>query len=161
MKYSQIRDRIDDGDVVAYSFRRGWFTSWYAFKVNFVRLAQMSEYSHIGFVQWQDGRLWLVDAVTPFVRNIPLSDDLPCFIVSGRGLTPEQRLKAMALVGKARYSIWDAIKAFFGVNDREDDRISCGELVNLIFSFPCKDTPAEIVRYLLATGSTLYEVNEV
>ena len=77
MAYLDLRDQIKDGDVLAYQYVNGWFKTWYSFKVNLVRLVTRSEYSHVGMAVLVEGRVMLLDSVTPVVRLIPLSNDLP------------------------------------------------------------------------------------
>ena len=156
--YKDIRPQIKSGDVLGWTHRK--WNSWYDLKVMFVRLAQMSEYSHVGIALVEDGRVWVLEAVTPLVRKVPLSDDLPCYVVTGNGLTPEQRLKALSMVGKAKYSQWEAVKAFFGKNTLEDDRIECAEFVVEVLGLSCKAIPSEVIDFKLSQGALLTKVAE-
>lgn len=156
--YKNIRPAIKSGDILAWTHRK--WTSWYDIKVMMVRLFQLSEYCHVGLALVEDGRVWVLEAVTPYVRKVPLSDELPCYVITGNGLTEEQKLKAISLVGKAEYSQWEAIKAFFGKNTLNDDRIECAEYVCQILDLPCKAIPTTVVDYKLSQGALLTKVSE-
>lgn len=156
MKYSEIRDSIKSGDILAWTHRFKW--TWYDIKCYAVRIFTVSEYSHVGIAVVQNGRVWVLEAVTPTVRLVPLSGEIPCYIVGGTGLTEAQLLKGMALVGKAKYSQLEAIKAFFGLNSVENDKWECGELVNYVLDLEGQAVPSKIVESMLDKGSTITKV---
>lgn len=158
MKYANARPLIRSGDVLAWKHRR--LRSFYDFKVMLVRLFTMSEYSHVGIALVMGGRVWVLEAVTPRVRLVPLSNLLPCYHLTGSGMTEEQIEAGLALVGKdeVQYSQGDAVKAYFGYNNRTDGDISCAEFVNTILTNNCKDTPAATVDHMLQTSSILTEI---
>jgi hypothetical protein len=57
--------------------------------------------------------------------------------------------RAFELVGKAKYSQWEAIKAYFGKN-KNPNAWQCAEFVQEVLytngtDLKCKDTPSEIV----------------
>ena len=70
-KYSEYRDQIKSGDLLAWSHRG--FRSWHDFKVQAVRLFTQSEYSHVGIAWVVGGRVFVIEAVEPRVRIFPLS----------------------------------------------------------------------------------------
>jgi hypothetical protein len=158
MKYSEIRDTLQSGDILAWTHRFKW--TWYDFKCYMVRLFTVSEYSHVGVCIVQDGRVWVLEAVTPTVRLVPLSDEVPCFVLKGKGLTEEQKLRGMALVGKAKYSQWEAILAYFGKNDLNNDRWECAELVDYVLDLNLEATPASLVDELLQQGYPMYTITK-
>jgi hypothetical protein len=159
MKYSDARSLIRSGDVLAWT-HRPW-DSWYDFKVQMVRLFQRSEYSHVGVAVVMGGRVWVLEAVAPHVRFVPLSNELPCFHVTGLQLSDAQLEKGLALVGKETigYSQIEAVRAFLDETRHFTGKdIECGELVNYVLGFTCRATPAAIINYLLQNSSTLMEI---
>lgn len=72
MKYAAARPTIKSGDLLAFT-HRSWRT-WKDIKIQLVRLATQSEYSHVG-IAWvpQGGRVFVLEAVTPCTRIFPLS----------------------------------------------------------------------------------------
>ena len=158
MKYSEIRDSLESGDILAWTHRWKW--TWYDFKCYMVRVFTVSEYSHVGLCVVQDGRVWVLEAVTPTVRLIPLRDETPCYVLKGRGLTEEQRLRGMALVGRAKYSQWEAIKAYFGKNDIHNDKWECAEFVDHILDLDIEATPAAMVSVLLDRGYPMQTITK-
>jgi hypothetical protein len=162
MKYDQFRLHIRSGDVLAWSHREGWFESWHSFKVNLVRLFQMSEYSHVGLAWNIAGRVFVIESVNPVVRIVPLSNLLPCYHLTGQGgMSDAQVRRALALVGKGKYSEVEAIAAQFGANDLANDKWECAEFVNYVLgSMRFKATPSGLVNYLLRDGAMLTEITE-
>lgn len=155
MKYSTVRPTIKSGDVLAFSHRK--LRSFYDLKIMLVRLFTLSEYSHVGLAIVMGGRVWILEAVTPRIQLVPLSNLLPCYVVSGTKMTPYEVNAALNWVGRAdiEYSQFEAIKGYLGVNNRNDGAIQCEELVNLLLGLPCADTPSATVEYMLRNGSTL------
>ena len=156
--YKDVRPTIKSGDILAWT-HKSW-KSWYDIKIMIVRLMQLSEYCHVGIAVVGQDRVWIVESVTPLVRIVPLSGELPCYVITGNGLTDKQRLKAISMIGKAEYSQWEAIKAFFKGNTLNDDRLQCAEFVAEILDLPCKATPSSIVDYKLSQGASLIKVAE-
>lgn len=159
MKYVDARPTIQSGSVLAWT-HRSWRT-WYDIKIQMVRLFQLSEYCHVGIALVMGGRVWVLEAVTPRVRLVPLSNLLPCYHLTGSGMSDEQIEAGLAWVGKEdiEYSQIEAVRAYFGKNNRADGHIQCAEMVNTLLALPCKDTPSATVAYLLGNGSTLTELN--
>lgn len=160
MTYDEFRRHIHSGDVVAWSHRGGWFDSFHSFKINLVRLMQMSEYSHVGLCWNVAGRVFVVESVVPTVRIVPLSNLLPCFHISGAGgMTDAQIKKALALVGKGKYSELEAVKGYFGKNDISNDQWECAEFVNHVLDLVgFKATPSGLIAHMLRNGSRLTEL---
>lgn len=160
MKYANYRDKIKSGDVLAWTHRASWFSSWYDFKVNFVRLVTMSEYSHVGIAWVFQGRVFVIESVTPFVRIVPLSNLLPAYVLTGKGeLTEEQLNKAIELVGVGKYSIPEAMIAFLDKNDIHNDKWECAEFVKYVLDLDCTATPAKVVQKMQEGDSTLVEIS--
>lgn len=112
--YGWMRPSFKSGDLIAQS--HGDWKSWQGIQVIGVRAFTLSTYSHVGVIEVDetDGRVYLIEAVVPEIRRIPLSQagsfyHLPLPVV----WTPETTEFAHAQIGKP-YSKWDAIRAYFG-----------------------------------------------
>ena len=159
MNYLDIRDQIKSGDVIAQSHRQ-WGTL-HDLQVQAVRIATMSEYSHVGIAWVVAGRVFILEAVSAVVRIFPLSRAGDFFLLD-RGLwSDEAEARAMKHVG-APYSKIDAVRSFFGLSDDTDDAWFCSEYVCSVLGIHLdKPTPAALVRYLLdREGLTLSSVNQ-
>jgi hypothetical protein len=110
-QYLEHRTGIESGDILAWS-HRGWKTV-HDVKIQAVRLATESEYSHVGVAWRVGGRLLVLEAVEPCARIYPLSK-LGSFyhIPMGAAWTPDVEEGALSFVG-AEYKQLDAIRAFF------------------------------------------------
>ena len=111
MRYSEIRNTIKSGDLLAWS-HRGW-GSWHDFKIQMVRMFTRSEYSHVGIAWVQGGRVWVIEAVEPCARVYPLSK-LGDFYLTQLPIEWTSAIEENALehIG-AEYRQLDAIRAFF------------------------------------------------
>lgn len=115
MKYADARARIKSGDVVAFTHRK--LSTFYDFQVWMVRWATASKYCHVGLAFEYGGRLWLLEAVTPTVRMVPLSHFAAegFDVVSLNAPMSDREVRAaLAEVGVSAYSKWQAVLAFFG-----------------------------------------------
>jgi len=148
MKYADYRDRIRSGDVLAWSHIP--LRSFYDLLIWIVRIVTVSEYAHVGLALRISGRVWVLESVRPFVRLVPLSNLLPVYVIqTGVHWTPDVEAYALSLVGKARYSRWEAIKAFFGQNE-DDEAWECAELVKEVLekarvTLPGRAVPSDVV----------------
>jgi hypothetical protein len=157
MKYPDYRGNIKSGDVLAWS-HRGW-GSLYDFKIQMVRLATRSEYSHVG-VAWVVGsRVLVIEAVEPRARLYPLSK-LGSFYHIGMDApwAVETEEAALTLVG-VEYRQLEAIRLFF--KDREPGNASeCAALVLEVlgkdgFDLGRRATPDAVVQAALELGKSL------
>jgi hypothetical protein len=156
VKYADARSKIKSGDVLAWS-HLGW-GSWYAIQIQLVRIFTRSEYSHVGIAWCVGERVFVLEAVTAGVRIFPLSKSLPFFLLPWRRLTDDQLVFALDKIAQ-RYSKIEAIKAFFGVNDKTDLEWQCAEYVASVLGLPCEATPSAVVGYLLENDSSVSEVS--
>jgi hypothetical protein len=152
MKYSEIRDTIKTGDVLAWS--EGDWKTWHGFQLNIVRAFTRSTYNHVGVAYVVSGRVFVVEAVVPLVRIFPLSKVLPCYLMHiPFESTPEMEERMMELVGKP-YSKWEAIRSLFTKATDSESVWECSKLVNSVLGKvddrfnQINDTPAETVRLL-------------
>lgn len=152
MIYTDFRDQIKTGDILAWTHRFRW--TWYDLQVTAVRIFTMSEYTHVGIAVVMDGRVWVLESVRPLVRLVPLSGELPCYHLPGNGMTEEQRVTAFALVGKGQYSRLEAVMSFFG-KAKANSTWSCAEFVCHVLGIKATPTPTEVVQAMLDSGATL------
>ena len=157
--YPNIRQHIKSGDLLAWSHRAPWWSSWRDFKIALVRLFTRSEYSHVG-IAWRVGqRVFVIEAVMPAVRIFPLSQVLPFYWVPMPQYWSDQVEEyALNQVGDA-YSEWDAMVGYFGMpaNDRREQ---CAELAIRIAQQGNVDlgdraTPDGVVLRAQEQGATL------
>lgn len=159
MKYTAVRSHIQSGDILAWSHRK--VKSWYDFKVMMVRLFTMSEYVHVGVAWVYNGRIFVIESVIPYVRIVPLSNLLPCYVIhTNTKWKPETEQRAMDLVGLAGYSQLEAVKALFSAN-KDPNKWECAELVQELYKcdgidLNCKAIPSAIVASAQALGSMDY-----
>lgn len=162
MKYSEFREQIRSGDLLAWS-HRGW-SSWYDIKVQAIRVFTQSEYCHVGMALVLGGRVWVIESVTPLVRLVPLSNLLPFYHINLHRfhLWQEDIEHALSYVGNDEYlySQIEAIKAFFETNDPENKKLECAEFVKMIWNraglvVPGRDVPSDLVRETLGLGGKL------
>lgn len=160
MKYADIRDQIKSGYTLAWTHRK--LKTWYDFKVMLVRAVTMSKYSHVGMAIVLAGRVWVVESVTPHIRMVPLSNLLPCDLITDEVLTDEQVERAISFVGREdyTYSQLEAVKAYFGRNNPLDKSIECAEFVNMAHDRnDWKATPSAVVDRLLENNQTIVEIH--
>lgn len=155
MKYQDFRQSIKSGDVIAYTHKG--IRSYYDFKVWLVRLFTQSEYVHVAVAWCVAGRVFLLEAVASGVRIFPLSLDLPCFHLTGNGLTDAQLEYAMQRVGQG-YSFIECAAGYLGKNNPDDTNWECAEYVAAILNLSCRATPSAVVQHMLMTGSTMTEI---
>lgn len=114
MNYLEARSKVKTGDLITLT-HRSWKT-WYDFQIQMVRLFDQSEYCHVGMIVWIGDTVFVVESVTPTVRLVPLSNFVEegfYWIPLGGLSSTEEVNAALSMVGKARYSKWDAVKGWF------------------------------------------------
>jgi len=159
MLYSEHRDSIQSGDLLAWS-HHGW-ALWYDFQIQVVRMFTRSEYAHVGIAWRTSGRLFVIEAVTPRVQIFPLSLCENFYHLSmGKELTWDAEEFALSQVGEP-YSKWMCLKAAFH-NLRKGDlgEWQCAKLANEIlrvngFDFGETYEPTSLVQAVLDTGKSL------
>jgi len=160
MDYATARPQIRSGDLLAWT-HHGW-KSWYDIKVQIVRLWQRSEYAHVGTAWEMGGRVWVIEAVTPYPRIIPLSNALPFYWAPlDAEWRPETEGQALSMIGKDRnvYSQAEAIRGALGTLQPGVDNLwMCAELAWCIAAWDGLDlgsdiTPAGLVRAAMERGA--------
>ena len=162
MKYIEYRSKIKSGDLLAWSHRG--FSSWYDLKLQLIRYATRSEYVHVGIAWNFQGRVFVIEAVDPYVRIVPLGNLLPCYIVPlNLPWSKETENLAMSYVGKGEYSQVEAIKALFGKN--KSKYLQCVEFARILLeseglTFDIKDLPTELVFAAQKHSGCMYYLEE-
>jgi len=152
MQYLNYRENLVSGDVVA------WKGKSLVSKI--IRLFTNSEYSHVGLVWVSNNRVFIIEAVYPLVRIVPLSSLLPCYVISmGKSLEPYAESNALSMVGVATYSAWEAILSYFGLN-RDPSSWQCVEFVKSILKDNNQeilglDTPSEFILNIQKQGKSV------
>ncbi len=171
MNYAQARPLIKSGDALFWS-HYDWST-WYDIQVQAVRLGTQSEYCHAAVAWEYAGRVWCIEAVSPLIRLVPLSN-----LIGTHGfywapldvpMTNEELEFALAKVSIGKYSKVEAVRAQFEqLNNQDDDSWQCAEFLIACrarsgLNLGPKATPAAAVRKVQELGKPVYMVlpNEV
>lgn len=167
MNYSEVRSRIQSGDILAWS-HYDWST-WYDIKVQAVRMGTESEYSHVALARVMDGRVWCLESVTPLVRCVPLSNLIEkgfYWIPMGREMSPPELEYAYSKVAIAHYSQIEAVKAQIcaGLQSHDENVMECAKYVRACCAMSGltvgdKDVPAAVVRGAQDMGKSVFFVN--
>jgi hypothetical protein len=154
MDYATARPHIKSGDLLAFS-HVGW-GSWYAWKIQIVRMMTRSEFSHVAIAWVIGGRVFALEAVIPLVRIYPLSKlgDFYHLPLNTHWNWAEEF--AMAHVGTP-YSQLKAIRAFFKPV-LHDGVTECAEYASDVLLMAGVDlgpiaTPTAVVRAAQMQGS--------
>lgn len=165
MKYSECRDEIQAGDLVVFTHYK--WASLYDIQVQLVRLFSLTEYTHVGVIVKIGNRLFIAESVSPVVRLVPLSNfaEEGFFVIPTRNpMTDEELEYLLKHVGKAKYSKWQAIKAWLNDLDiGKDGEFECAEYVIAARRLSSLDlgpraVPACVVQEALNKGLRLYYV---
>jgi hypothetical protein len=157
MDYLDVRPEIKSGDILAFS-HVGWKT-WHDWKIQAVRMATRSLYSHVATAWVVGGRVLVIEAVQPLVRIFPLSKLGDFYWVPMNApWSPAAEAKAMSAVGE-KYSQIQAIESFFG-EPKKDNLWQCCEFTKTVAEtdgiiIDCHPTPANIMQTLQEMGKTI------
>lgn len=160
------RDDIQSGDLLIWAGNNGGNKS--SFYLKLVRLLTMSDYGHVS-VAWRTPEgLFHVEATQPCIREsvITPEDDFYCIHM---GLKLQEQALARFFDDKIglKYSIQDAICAYFGLTLKDDRRYQCVELANLFYrsvgiNFGKVYVPGKFIRKIMAlTGKSLVKYNSI
>ena len=165
MKYSDIRNQIKSGDVLAWN-HRSW-RSWYDIKIQMVRILSRSEFIHTGTAWVVGGRVFVIESVIPYVRIIPLSSVLDCYWIP---MDLEDKWSsvedyALNFIGKGPYSQTESILQMVkDSSPAENNKWFCSKLTNELLrkmevqSCAHPVTPSALVDHLLNLGKPLYKI---
>ena len=163
--YSETRQEFQSGDLIVLSHYK--WTSWYDLQVMAVRLFSATEYCHIGVCVVLGGRVWVAESVSPVVRFIPLSNyaEDGFYVIPTRTVMQEGELEfLLSKIGKAKYSKWQAIKAYLKrLKLGADDEYECAEYAICARRLSGLDVgpvavPANVVKQAMKQGMRMYYV---
>lgn len=165
LTYTSARAQIQSGDLIALKHKR-WRT-FYDWQVQAVQTVTQSPYCHVAQVWAVGERLFVLEAVTPLVRMVPLTYFAMegfYWIQIGTPMNDVELAKALEQVAIAGYSKWQALLAFFGRLELGADQVTqCCEYVITNRRLSGVDlgpvaTPAAVVQAALAQGKPLFYV---
>lgn len=164
--YSQVRDSIKTGDLLAWHITRA--TSLFDFTLILYQKLFNVKFSHVALAVWVGNRLFAVEATPTKVRMIPLSM-LDNFYLLSAGI--ESTPKHFDIIGRhlgKPYSLFDLLRVHLGFKG-SDQKLYCSELAlqyydeigyftDDIDEFDDRiPTPDDIVERVLAQSKTLIE----
>lgn len=157
MKYSEVRNKIKSGDLLAFS-HKSWKT-WKDIKAQIVRMVTRSDYSHVGTAWVIGDRVFVIEAVIPQARIYPLSKRGDFYWLPMNAVwTDKVEETALSYVGDS-YSQLAAIKAFFK-NIGKHNTQECAALAITIadaagIDLGDKQTPDAVVLRAQMNGSAI------
>jgi hypothetical protein len=159
MEYTDIRPLIDSGDVLAFG-HEDWKTKS-DLEIQAVRFVTQSEFAHVGTIIRENDRVYLIEAVVPKVRKVPLSEIKGTFywIPMRKPLSSEATDFALSIVG-ANYSKLEAVLGFFNANNELNSKWQCAEVTRVIskrneLPLPGRATPTSVVRDCMSLHNPL------
>lgn len=156
--------KIESGDLLAWSKSSGDFIDRTV--VALVRMATMSEYAHVGVAYVENGTVYVVEATTPVVRKIRLSEKEVFYHVP-MGLELIDAKKSFEFFNDKiglDYSYMDAVRAFLGTRLEKDNCWQCAELTNYFYQSVGVDlgnawTPSAVVNSAMENRNTYVRVH--
>lgn len=169
MKYADVRTNIKSGDIIALT-HHDW-GSVYDLQVQAVRTFTQSEYCHVAVTWVFGGRVFIIEAVTPKVRIMPVSNMLELdggfyWLPTKTEMKLEELEYGLAQVGIGAYSKIQAIEGQLNMLDiGSDDLWQCSELTIAMrklsgLDLGIKATPAAVVQKALEQDLTLNYVTK-
>lgn len=154
--YCSVRNSVETGDLLAWDKSpSGTESIW----IKLVRFFTVSDYGHVSVAWREDGVLYHVEAVMPYIRKavVPLDQNFYLIPLADKLQSPVGMEFFDDKIGN-RYSVLDAIRAYFGVVTKHDNRWQCAELVAEFYKEqgldlePRSMTPAHVVRSAMKWG---------
>jgi hypothetical protein len=152
------RQDIKSGDLLIWKDSKKSFMS--NLTLNAIRLLTRSEYAHVA-VAWrnEDNQLCKFEASQPKVRMVNITNDDAFFHIPMSVAWNDDSLKYLKSKEGLKYSIFDAIRAFFGITLENDSRYQCAELANEFYALHGINlagafTPSALVHAILANLPT-------
>lgn len=155
--YEEHRNQIKSGDLLIWDKGSGSLIS--NFLINLVRFFTRSEYGHVGIAWKVNKRLFVIEAVIPHVRIIPLSSkDVFYHVPMSIEWSEESESFLLSKVG-LEYSIIDCINAYIGRTSTDMNKWQCAELACEFYRYSGIDIkrayePGLLVKTILAAIDT-------
>jgi hypothetical protein len=166
MKYSDVRAKISSGDLLAWSHNEIRLpTLIHDLQVKAVRLAGLTEFTHVGLALPFGGRVWLLESVEPLVRMVPLSNvigDGFYWLPLNKAMSDAELEWALSKVATAEYSKWEGIRAQLGISPASED-MECAKYAAMSRILSGVDignryTPSAVVKRAQVLGFAQYWV---
>lgn len=120
MKYEDYRSKIQTGDIIGFSRSKP--------VAAIIKFFTKSIYSHVGTAFVAYDRVYVIEAVQPYIRIYPLSRLLPFYHCSINKELNQNALDFLHSTVGDRYSIKDCIRAYLA-ETTTDNRWQCAEHV--------------------------------
>lgn len=128
--YSDVREKLKSGDMVLWAAEPEGY-SQHDMETHLVKMATESQWTHVGVLWVEHGRVFVMDLTTKGCAPRPLSEDLPVFIIPSPAPLSEMALRyAFSRFGRMVYSKWQALLGFMKRLTIGDDMSGeCAEFV--------------------------------
>lgn len=161
MKYADARPLIKTGDCLIFS-NRSWngFWNWLA---QLVRLADRTEYSHVGMAWCEDGRVWVIEATRfgLYPQLLSRRNEDFYWIRAADSLEGAKLDAILERVGD-RYGWMDAVRGWLGrLVAGQNDSWQCAEFYAWARGLPVEVrlTPSSLISYLMRTDGPMQLVD--
>jgi hypothetical protein len=160
--YKDHRDEIQSGDLLVWS--RDNLSPLSNAYLKIIRFATSSEYAHVGIAIRIFGRLFVLEATTPYIRLAPVSLKDEFYHIPMKIEWQNHYNDYLFSYIGCLYSIADAIRAYLGKTVKDDNRWQCVELAmdfyrKLGMDFGDNYTPTKFVKTVLeVTEKPIYFV---
>ncbi len=156
MKLNNPRlENIKSGDLIAWTSNKGFYNK-------LIRLATLSEYTHVGIAIIENGKLYVVEATRPVVRKVELSNRSPFYHIP-MGVVVDTKLTSILnqFIGK-KYSMLQAMLSVFNIYIN-DDKWYCTELCYEFYlkagiEFDKRLTPTKFVKQAISYGNVINNI---
>lgn len=125
-EYKNHRDEIRSGDLLIWSKDKS--SSLSNFYLSIIRFFTTSEYGHVGIALRIFGRLFVVEATSPYIRLVPVSLKDEFYHIPLKIKWSIDYIDLLFEYLGCKYSIFDAVRGYLGVVLKKDNRWQCVEL---------------------------------
>lgn len=153
----ELKD-IKSGDLIAWTGTKGFYNK-------LIRLATLSEYTHVGIAVIENGKLYVVEATRPVVRKVELSGMTPFYHIPMGVVVDTVLTKVLEdFIGK-KYSLLQAALSVFNIYIN-DDKWYCTELCYEFYKkagyeFDKRLTPTKFVKQAVSYGDVINNIEIV
>jgi len=125
-KYKDHREEIRSGDLLVWSNDRvSVLSNCY---LSIIRFFTTSEYAHVGIAIRIFGRLFVLEATSPYIRLAPVSLKDQFYHIPLKIKWNTNYIDMLFQYVGCKYSMFDAIRGYLGLVLKKDDRWQCVEL---------------------------------
>lgn len=159
------RDEIRSGDLLVWSSPvDGKGGIW----LKIVRFFTVSDFGHVSVALREGNDLKHIEAVIPHIRVVSVPKNSEFYVLPMSQVIGENPDMGFFddKIGD-RYSLYDAVRAYFGISTRFDDRWQCAELTEAFYQSHGIDidlkylTPSRLVKKLMGkVGIGLFRIKK-